>query len=156
MTVSRIQMCSSAKITLQMAAYTTNTWNTATFLHQVNANHHNTQIPQTYCYFLAGSPLVIFAKGLDCSLEVTKYKRQSCYNVHSRFIPLERYETPYPSSYGFDSTPIVLQQGRHEIIYEVWYGIKQRHRVHYLWKFGTDFWCQAFLLTRKLWDSKDM
>ena len=45
--------------------------------------------------------------------------------------PWERYEPPYPPSYGLNSTTTVLlgEWLWHWITYEVWYAIKQRNRT---------------------------
>ena len=54
-------------------------------------------------------PCGIMVKALDCGIVVSEFELQSCYYVH--FLckyPWERYEPPYPPSYGLNSTTTVL------------------------------------------------
>ena len=46
---------------------------------------------------------------MDCGIVVNEFEFQSRYYVHfRRKYPWERYEPPYPPSYGLDSTTTVL------------------------------------------------
>ena len=46
----------------------------------------------------------VMVKAMDCEIVVSEFVLQSRYYVHSR----ERYEPPYPPSYGLNSTTTVL------------------------------------------------
>ena len=49
---------------------------------------------------------------LDCRIVVSKYILQSCNYVHFSDIYLwERYDSPYPPSYGLNSTARVFLEG---------------------------------------------
>ena len=51
-------------------------------------------------------------KAMDCGIVVSEFKQQSCYlhSVSDKY-PWERYEPPYPQSYGLNSTISVLLEG---------------------------------------------
>ena len=56
-----------------------------------------------------GCPRGVMVKALDCGIVVREFVLQSRYYVH--FLantPWERYEPPYPPSYGLNSTTTIL------------------------------------------------
>ena len=56
-----------------------------------------------------GCPRGVMVKAMNCGIVVSKFELQSCYYIHFRTNTLwERYEPPYPPSYGLNSTTIVL------------------------------------------------
>ena len=59
--------------------------------------------------FQRGCPRGVMVKALDCVIVVSEFVLQSHYYVHFRANTLgERYEPPYPPSYGLNSTTTVL------------------------------------------------
>ena len=51
----------------------------------------------------------VMVKAMDCGTVVSEFVLQSCYYVHFRAkYTWERYEPPYPPSYGLNSTTTVL------------------------------------------------
>ena len=51
----------------------------------------------------------VMVKAMDCGIVVSEFVFQSRYYVHfSGKYPWERYEPPYPPSYGLNSTTTVL------------------------------------------------
>ena len=64
------------------------------------------------CYstqIYGGCPRGVMVKAMDCGIVVREFVLQSRYYVHFRAkYPWERYEPPYPPSYGLNSTTTVL------------------------------------------------
>ena len=58
--------------------------------------------------FLCGCPRGVMVKAMDYGIVVHEFVLQSRYYVHFRLIPWERYEPPYPPSYGLNITTTVL------------------------------------------------
>ena len=56
-----------------------------------------------------GGPRGVMVKAMDCGNVVCEFVHQSRYYVHfwAKY-PWERYEPPYPPSYGLNSTTTVL------------------------------------------------
>ena len=70
------------------------------------------------------------ANVLDCNTVVSEFELQSHYDVYFRInAPWERYETPYITSYVFNSIIAVLLQAWiwHLITYEGWYVMKRKN-----------------------------
>ena len=67
-------------------------------------------------------------EALDYEIVVSMFELQSRYYVHFRIIPLRKVWTPYPPSYGLNSTTTVLLEGwiLYYITQEGWYAIKQQ------------------------------
>ena len=73
---------------------------------------------RTYCFYYQvtcekktkrGCPRGVMVKAMDCGIVVREFVLQSRYYVHFRANTLgERYEPPYPPSYGLNSTTTVL------------------------------------------------
>ena len=56
-----------------------------------------------------GGPRGVMVKVMDCGIVVSEFVLQSRYYVHFRANTLwERYEAPYPPSYGLNSTTTIL------------------------------------------------
>ena len=55
-----------------------------------------------------GCPRGVIVKAMDCEIVESEFVLQSCYNVHFRANTIEKYEPPYPPSYGLNSTTTVL------------------------------------------------
>ena len=56
-----------------------------------------------------GCPHGVMIKAMDCGIVVSEFKLQSSYYVHFRTNTLRQsYETPYPPSYGSNSTTTVF------------------------------------------------
>ena len=53
-----------------------------------------------------GCPCGVMVKAMDCGIVVSEFELQSRYYGHFR--ARERYELPYPLSYGLNSTTTVL------------------------------------------------
>ena len=61
------------------------------------------------CKLYRGCPPGVMVKVMDCEIVVSEFVLQSCYYVHFRANNLgKRYEPPYPSNYGLNSTTTVL------------------------------------------------
>ena len=75
--------------------------------------------------YIWGYPRGVMVKVMDCEIVVSAFELQLLYYVHFR----ERYEPPYPPSYGLNSTTTVLlgEWLWHWITYKSWYAIKQRN-----------------------------
>ena len=56
-----------------------------------------------------GGPRGVMVKAMDCRIVVRKFVLKSCYYVHFQ---ANRYEPPYPPSYGLNSTTNVLLGGK--------------------------------------------
>ena len=62
-----------------------------------------------YTHFIRGCPRGVMVKAMDCGIVVHEFVLLSRYYVHFRLNkPWERYESPYPPSYGLNSTTTVL------------------------------------------------
>ena len=57
-------------------------------------------------------PCGVMVKAMDCGIVISEFKLQSCYYVPDKYT-WERYEPPYPPSYGLNSTITVLLEGWH-------------------------------------------
>ena len=59
-----------------------------------------------------GCPRGVMVKAMDCVIVVNEFELQSCQlRLLSEKYPCERYEPPYPPSYGLNSTTAVLIEG---------------------------------------------
>ena len=60
-------------------------------------------------FYSRGCPCGVMVKAMDCGIVVREFVPQSRYYIHFRANTLgERYEPPYPPSYGLNSTTTVL------------------------------------------------
>ena len=76
-------------------------------IHLLKLAHHYELLTGTSCQ--GGCPRGVMVKAMDCGIVVSEFVFQSCYYVHFRAkYPWERYEPPYPPSYGLNSTTTVL------------------------------------------------
>ena len=64
------------------------------------------KLAQKYCDESSGCPRGVMVKAMDCGIVVRVFVLQSSYYVHK--YSWERYEPPYPPSYGLNSTTTVL------------------------------------------------
>ena len=83
-------------------------------------------------FFWWGCPRGVMVKAMNCGIVVSEVELQPCYYVHFRTDTLgERYEPPYPPSYGLNSTSTVLLEEWlwHWITHKGWYAIKQRNQT---------------------------
>ena len=68
-------------------------------------------------------------KAMDCGIVVSEFELVLLRSLSGKY-PWERYEHPYPPSYGLNSTTTALlgEQIWHLIIYKGSYAIKQRNQ----------------------------
>ena len=57
---------------------------------------------------IMGGPSGVVVNELDCDIIVNKFKLQLHHYLFSDKYPWEKYEFPYPSSYGSNSTTVLL------------------------------------------------
>ena len=55
-----------------------------------------------------GCPRGVMVKAMDCRIVVREFVLQSLLHSLSGKYPWERYEPPYPPSYGLNSSPTIL------------------------------------------------
>ena len=84
-----------------------------------------------YFYLRGGNLHNVEVNMLDSNIVVSDFEIQ--WGFTFGLIPLERYDLPYPFSYGLDSTTTVLQQGllRHEKPTKVDMPLNKKERPFY-------------------------
>ena len=77
-------------------------------------------------YSFRGCPRGVMVKAMDCRIVVSEF---ALLRSLSGKYPWERYELPYPPSYGLNSTTTVLlgEWLWHWITYKGWYAMKANH-----------------------------